>query len=245
MVTLACRALGTTTCTRWICTSVTPSAGCRFPVHSRTTLTARFGLTILTRPLGHLCHVVRTVVWPRCAATWTRRITIATLVTVPLGLASRMVVRVFIGSGLPTPTTARWKCTLHAPVLVLPRHCTALEAFFGKTCLASPFRLVLGMIFCVATWALCDAAAIALWICTIATPRAWCCICVQRLGTLDTSLWGFLIFGSASTTDTGIGCGRVHAQVGHTHGFVALDADALLCRGCSRRGFTGFAAQTS
>ena len=140
-----------------------------------------------------------------------------------------MVLEVLVGTRLATTTPARWKCTGHTPALVLSGDGLALEAFFGKTFLTSPFWLALGMVFAILGPFFCP-APIAVGVCAIQAPGSKRCSGFDGLGALGTSLWSSFALALASPTHTCIGLRAVVAQVGYTNGLIALGAEALL--GC-------------
>ena len=227
----------------WIGTSLTPCVGCCLSVHGSATLTARFWETLCTGPLRHVFHMVSTVIWAGCTTAWTRWVTIPTGVTVPLWNVLGLVLEVLVGTRLATTTPARWKCTGHTPALVLSGDGLALEAFFGKTFLTSPFWLALGMVFAI-LGPFFFPAPIAVGICASQAPGSKRCSGFDGLGALGTSFWRSFVLTFASQTHTCIGCRGVVAQVAYAYGFVALDAEALLGSGGRSLPDTGLAAGT-
>lgn len=79
-------------------------------------------------------------------------------------------------------------------------------------------------------------------VCTFFTPGAWRCSLGQRLCTLDTRLGCAFGLRFATATQTGARFGRVLGQVGHTHGFIALEAKALFRRAGDFDGVGAFLA---
>ena len=154
-----------------------------------------------------------------------------------------MVLELFIGPRLAATTAARWKCTGHTPVPVPSGDGVALEAFFGKTFLTSPFWLALGMVFAI-LGPFFRPAPIAVGVCAIQAPGSKRCSGFDGLGALGTSLRRSFILIVASQTNTCIGGSGVVAQVGYAYGFIAVDAEALLGCGCRRLRNTGLAAGT-
>ena len=127
-----------------------------------------------------------------------------------------MVLELFIGPRLAATTAARWKCTGHTPVPVPSGDGVALEAFFGKTFLTSPFWLALGMVFAI-LGPFFFPAPIAVGIRAIQAPGSNRCSGFDGLGALGTSFWRSFVLTVASQTHTCIGLRNTRPATGTPH----------------------------